>query len=244
MQNYWGTDTIHRTWIGRLISCYITSLASIFSDPPHVQHWLLAVWISRMKAPLLTDMHVTSYATHTRRREAGHTIRQWIGRKCMSISDLFNSYCPWTCNPVQCGMYGMCSAHQTPAQLYQPAWGYHGLSFHYPTLNHLQMLWRVPGLCPSWRQWGCAPTVAVYLQEEWAVEREDNWLVDAGSRYTVSIVLYNCADPEPDLKCWTHTWNSFPSGKTLPLPTSWTNPTAIKFIQHYLIRDMYRISTL
>ena len=107
--------------------------------------------------------------------------------------------------------YGMCSAHQTPAQLYQPAWGYHGLSFHSPTLNHLQMLWRVSGLCPSRRQWGCAPTVQIQ-NLIWNVEH-------------------------------IHV-NSFPSGKTLPLPTSWTNPTAIKFIQHYLIRDMYRISTL
>ena len=99
----------------------------------------------------------------------------------------------------------MCSTHQTPAQLYQPAWGDHHLNPHGHNLNIPQMLWHVPGLGPSRRQWGCARTVTVYLQEQWAVEREDNWLVDAGSRYTLSILLYNCTDPEPDLKCRTHT---------------------------------------
>ena len=32
-----------------------------------------------------------SLATHTRRREAGHTIRKWIGHKCMSIRGLLNT---------------------------------------------------------------------------------------------------------------------------------------------------------
>ena len=105
MQNYWGTDTIHRTWNGWLISCYITS---IFSDPPHVQHWLLAVWIIRMKAPLLTDMHVTSYATHTRRREAGHTIRQWIG-PVQFILDIVNEHAT-QCNVV---WYVFCSPNSS-----------------------------------------------------------------------------------------------------------------------------------
>ena len=115
----------------------------------------------------------------------------------------------------------MCSAHQTPAQLYRPAWGHRHMMCWGQNLDNLQMLWHVPGLGSSQRQWGCAHSVPVKLQEEWAVEREDTWLVDAGSRYTVSILLYNCADPEPDLRCRTHTCEFISNGsKTLPLPTS------------------------
>ena len=164
----------------------------------------------------------------------GRLDTQWIGPKCMSIRGLFimdivNEHA------TQCNVHGMCSTHQTPAQLYQPAWGDHHLIPHGRNVSIPQMLWRVPGLGPSQRQWGCARTVAVYLQEEWAVEREDNWLLDAGSRYTVSILLYNCTDPEPDLKCRTHTlW--IHCGKTLPLQPVWTNYTAITTL---LIRDMY-----
>ena len=198
-------------------SCCITSLAS-FPDHSHVQVWLLAIRTigqhKEWKHLSITGMHVTSYATHTRRREAGHTIRQWIGPKCMSIRDLFIRD---TVNEhsIQCNVHGMCSTHQTPAQLYQPAWGDHHQVPHRRNVSIPQMLWHVPGLGPSRRQWGCALTGAVYLQEEWAVEREDNWLVDTGSRYTVSILLYNCADPEPDQN--TYIANC---GKTLPLPTS------------------------
>ena len=152
-------------------------------------------------------MHVTSYATHTRRRKAGQTIRQWhvYVLNCSIHIKTFTIR-------VQCIV-----SHQTPAQLYQPAWDDHHLIPHGRNLNNPQMLWHVPGLWQSQRQWGCVPTVAVctYLQEEWAVEREDDWLVDAGS---VSILLYNCADPEPDMKCRTHTCEFiFNSSKTLPL---------------------------
>ena len=187
--------------------CHTASNQS-WTDHSHVQVWLLAIRTigqhKEWKHLSITDMHVTSYATHTRRREAGQTIRQWIGPKCMSIRGLFirdivNEHA------TQYNVHGMCSTHQTPAQLYQPAWGDHHLIPHGRNVSIPQMLWRVPGLGPSRRQWGCARTAAVYLQEEWAVEREDNWLLDAGSRYTVSILLYNCTDTEPDLKCRTHT---------------------------------------
>ena len=135
----------------------------------------------------------------------------------------------------------VCSAHQTPAQLYQPAWGYHGLSFRSQTLNHLQMLWHVPGLGPSRRQWGCVRTVAVYLQEEWTVEREDNWLVDALVQDTQW--AYYCTIVQIQNLIWNvehiHV-NSFPIVVRLyHCQPVWTNPTTIKFIQHNLIRDTY-----
>ena len=83
---------------------------------------------------------------------------------------------------------GMRSAHQTPELLYQPVWEYHCPLSPYSTLNHPQMLWHVFCSPPFCRMWGCAPTVAVYLQEEWAVERNGNWLVDVGSWNTVRYI--------------------------------------------------------
>ena len=76
----------------------------------------------------------------------------------------------------------------------------------YPALVHLEGSEGVP------KPWLCT----FRKSELWRGKT-----TDAGSRYTVSILLYNCTDPEPDLKCRTHTCEFIANcGKTLPLPTS------------------------
>ena len=81
------------------------------------------------------------------------------------------------------------------------------------------MLWRVFCSPPFCRRWGCAPAVAVYLQKEWAVEREDNWLVDLGSRNAVSIlwtiVQLSCSLPIVGYHRYKETWSTIQHTHTL-----------------------------
>ena len=127
--------------------------------------------------------------SQTRKKEADP---QSVGPKCMSIRtySIDSHSRTMSVNTQPSILYnGMCSAHQTPALLYQPVWEYHCLLSLHRTLNHPQMLWHVFCYPPFCRMWGCAHAVAVYLQEEWAVEWEDYWLVGIVSRNAVSIQL-------------------------------------------------------